>query len=77
MTHLLADLLPLSPGTDAPLSLAEVLASLSYALDLTSGQPMGHAQRTCLIGMRLGREIGLPPAQMSSLYYALLMKDSG
>ena len=81
---ILADLLPLphladAPLSlaDAPLSLAEILGALSHALDLTSGQAMGHAQRTCLIGMRLGREIGLPPAQLSSLYYALLMKDAG
>jgi HD-GYP domain-containing protein (c-di-GMP phosphodiesterase class II) len=57
--------------------LAEVLASLSYALDLTGGQPMGHAQRSCLIGMRIGKELGLPEAQLTSLYHALLMKDLG
>ncbi len=72
-----ADLLPLPGSPDAPLSLAEILGALSYSLDLTSGQAMGHAQRTCLIGMRLGREIGLSDAQSSSLYYALLMKDAG
>lgn len=62
---------------EAGLSLADILASLSYALDLTSGQPMGHAQRTCLIGMRLGDAIGLPEDQLVSLYHALLMKDAG
>ncbi len=77
MTNLLANLLPLPTDTDMPLSLAEILGALSYALDLTSGQALGHAQRTCLIGMRLGQEIGLPAAQSSSLYYALLMKDAG
>ena len=58
-------------------SLAEVLLSLSYALDLTGGQPMGHAQRTCLIAMRLASELGLPLAEMDSLYYAILIKDAG
>jgi HD-GYP domain-containing protein (c-di-GMP phosphodiesterase class II) len=58
-------------------SFAEILASLSYALDLTSGHPMGHAQRACLIGVRLGTDLGLSDAQLSSLYYALLVKDSG
>ena len=77
MNNPLADLLPLAGDTDTPLSLAEILGALSYALDLTSGQAMGHAQRTCLIGMRLAQEIGLSPAQQSSLYYALLMKDAG
>ena len=59
------------------LSLAEVLASLSYALDLTSGQAVGHSQRTCLIGMRIGQDAGLNSEQMTSLYHALLMKDAG
>ena len=35
------------------LRLSEILAALSYALDITEGQPRGHAVRTCLIGMRL------------------------
>ena len=59
------------------ISLAEVLSSLSYALDLTSGQPMGHAQRTCLIGMRLADVLSLSAEARHSLYYALLMKDAG
>lgn len=61
----------------AGLPLADILSSLSYALDLTNGQAMGHAQRTCLIGMRLGREIGLAQEDLTSLYHALLMKDAG
>ncbi|MDE3054200.1 MAG: HD domain-containing protein, partial [Gemmatimonadota bacterium] len=58
-------------------SLSEVLSALSHALDLTEGAPMGHTMRTCLIGMRLGREMGLGPADLSALYYALLLKDAG
>ena len=38
---------------------------------------MGHAQRTCLIGMRLGAQVGLDVDNVSSLYHALLMKDAG
>jgi HD-GYP domain-containing protein (c-di-GMP phosphodiesterase class II) len=59
------------------LSLAEVLSSLSYALDLTGGNPMGHAQRTCLVAMRLGAMYGLTTSDLTSLYYAVLMKDAG
>lgn len=58
-------------------SFPEILASLSYALDLTSGHPMGHAQRACLIALRLGRDLGLETELLSALYYAMLMKDSG
>src|SRR5687768_15945549 len=57
--------------------LSEVISALSYALDLTEGQPEGHSVRTCLIGMRIGREIGLDAEARSSLFYALLLKDAG
>lgn len=38
---------------------------------------MGHTMRSCLIGMRLGREVGLGAEDLSALYYALLLKDAG
>jgi putative nucleotidyltransferase with HDIG domain len=57
--------------------LSEVISALSYALDVTEGQPMGHAVRSCAIGMRIGEEIGLAPNERSDLFYALLLKDAG
>lgn len=57
--------------------LSEVISALSYALDMVEGQPEGHAVRSCMLGMRLAEEIGLPADQQSSLYYALLLKDLG
>lgn len=57
--------------------LSEVVSALSFALDITEGQPQGHAVRTCLIGMRLAAEIGLSDGERSSLFYALLLKDLG
>jgi HD-GYP domain-containing protein (c-di-GMP phosphodiesterase class II) len=59
------------------LRLSEVLSALSHALDIAEGQPRGHAERTCLIGMRLGAQIGMDEGQRSSLFYALLLKDAG
>ena len=59
------------------ISLVEILASLSHALDLTSGQPMGHSQRTCLIALRIGSLVGLSEREMNSLHLATLMKDAG
>ncbi|MEA2364352.1 MAG: hypothetical protein QOD71_3497 [Thermoleophilaceae bacterium] len=59
------------------LRLSEVLSALSHALDITEGQPRGHAERSCLIGMRLGTQIGLGEEELSSLFYALLLKDAG
>jgi putative nucleotidyltransferase with HDIG domain len=57
--------------------LSELVSALSHALDVTGGQPMGHAERTCLIGQRLADAVGLEPARRSSLFYALLLKDAG
>jgi putative nucleotidyltransferase with HDIG domain len=57
--------------------LSEIVAALSHALDVTEGQPMGHAERTCVIGLRLADAVGLEPARRSSLFYALLLKDAG
>ena len=61
----------------ASLKLSSILSGLSYALDLTEGHPRGHASRSCLIGMRIGREVGLTPEDQSNLFYALLLKDAG
>jgi putative nucleotidyltransferase with HDIG domain len=63
---------------DSPqLRVSEVIAALSRALDLVEGQSMGHALRTCMLGMRLAEVIGLRAEDLSDLYYALLLKDAG
>ncbi|MBA4710674.1 HD-GYP domain-containing protein [Aquitalea aquatica] len=61
----------------ASLKLAELLGSLSYALDITEGQPEGHCVRSCWIGMHIGRAIGLDSQSQWELYYAILLKDLG
>ncbi len=61
----------------ATVQLSTVLSALSYALDLTEGQPSGHAARSALIGMRVARLLGLPVDEQSDLFYALLLKDTG
>jgi putative nucleotidyltransferase with HDIG domain len=57
--------------------LAEVLAAFSYALDVTEGQPAGHCIRSCWIGTHIGQAVGLAGAELSDLYYTLLLKDLG
>jgi putative nucleotidyltransferase with HDIG domain len=57
--------------------LSDVVAALSHALDLTGGQPRGHAERTCLIAMRLAAQLDLDEGTRSSLFYAALLKDAG
>ncbi len=56
---------------------AELLSALSHALDLTEGQPQGHCIRVCWIGTHIGKAINLPEAELSELYYTLLLKDLG
>ena len=57
--------------------LAELLGALSYALDLTEGQPQGHCIRCCWIGTRIGEALGLSGDVLKDLYYTLLLKDLG
>ena len=64
-------------GDGTTIRLSEVVGALSYALDLTEGEPPGHALRSCLIGMRLAQELGLDAGTRSDLFYALLLKDAG
>jgi putative nucleotidyltransferase with HDIG domain len=59
------------------LRMSELIAAMTVALDLTTGQPEGHSIRTCLIGMRLAECLQLSPEDRSALYYALLLKDAG
>src|ERR1700754_1947720 len=56
---------------------SELISALSYALDLTEGRSMGHSVRTCVMGMRLAQQIGMPMEEQADLYYALLLKDAG
>lgn len=66
---------PLIAAGDVRLS--EILSALSLALDLTQGQPAGHAMRSALIGMRLADMLGLSAPDRRALFYSLLLKDVG
>jgi HD-GYP domain-containing protein (c-di-GMP phosphodiesterase class II) len=57
--------------------LSEVIGGLSAALDVTEGEPPGHAARSCMIGMRLAEQLELDERARSDLFYALLLKDAG
>ena len=64
-------------AVSSPVTLAQLLSALSFALDLTEGARPGHSDRSCLLGMRIGKEIGLSDKELANLYYALLLKDIG
>jgi putative nucleotidyltransferase with HDIG domain len=59
------------------LRLSELIGALSFALDITEGQPAGHAARACVIAVRLAQRVGLGEAERSSLFYGTLLKDCG
>jgi HD-GYP domain-containing protein (c-di-GMP phosphodiesterase class II) len=59
------------------LRLSELLSAFSVSLDITEGQPLGHAMRSCLIGMRLAQHLQLSSDDQTALFYALLLKDLG
>lgn len=62
---------------EGAVSLSEVISALTFALDLTEGAVPGHSLRTCVIGMRLAVALQVPEADLTSLFYALLLKDIG
>ncbi|WP_294334776.1 HD domain-containing phosphohydrolase [uncultured Sphingomonas sp.] len=64
-------------SSDGTTSLAEILGAFSYALDLTEGQPEGHALRACWIASRMAVALKLPAAERRTIYYATLLKDLG
>lgn len=64
-------------GAQQSVRLAELLGALSYALDLTEGQPVGHCLRATWISMQIGRHMRLSQQEMWELYYTVLLKDLG
>jgi len=72
-----ASLTPAAPVRDSAFRTSEILSALSCALDITEGQPPGHAVRTGLIGMRIAERAGVPMEDRGALFYALLLKDLG
>lgn len=63
----------MTPHDGSELRTAELVASLSLAMDLGMGQPMEHAQRSCLLGLRLADDLGLDESERVVLYYVCLL----
>ena len=68
---------PRQQADASAIPIAELLAALSHALDLTEGAPAGHTLRSCMIAMRIADSIGLGSEDRTALYYAMLLKDAG
>lgn len=62
---------------ESPVSLWDGLRGLSFALDLVMGRRRGHAQAVAALGVRIGRQFGLPASDLADLALAALLKDVG
>jgi HD-GYP domain-containing protein (c-di-GMP phosphodiesterase class II) len=60
-----------------PLRLAELLASVSLATDLGTGQPLGHALRTCAIATALAEAMGRGPDEVRATHQFALLRFLG
>ena len=61
----------------APLRLTELLASVSLATDLGTGQPLGHALRTCTIATALAEELGCGAEDVRTVHQFALLRFLG
>lgn len=57
--------------------LAELIAAISLATDLGTGQPTGHAMRTCYLATGFARELGVPVQDEFDTYYLALLRFLG
>ncbi|MDF3336318.1 HD domain-containing phosphohydrolase [Mycolicibacterium septicum] len=60
-------------GRDSGISLAELLAAFSFAMDLGLGQPIEHVLRSWRLAARLGERVGLVAEQRADLYYTAVL----
>lgn len=59
------------------LRMAELLASLSLAIDLGVGQPMEWVLRSCLLAARMSGVLGLSEQDCQDVYYLALLRHVG
>ncbi|HSJ71982.1 MAG TPA: HD domain-containing phosphohydrolase [Acidimicrobiia bacterium] len=59
------------------LRLTELLASLSLATDLGTGQPLGHGLSTCLLSVDLARAIGCRDDEVRAVHQVALLRFLG
>lgn len=57
--------------------LAELLASVSLATDIGTGQPPGHALRTCVIASALAESLGCGAEDIRTVHHATLLRFLG
>jgi HD-GYP domain-containing protein (c-di-GMP phosphodiesterase class II) len=56
---------------------ADLVASLSLALDMATGAPLERSLRTAIVGLNLADILGLTPAERSEVFYVALLRWLG
>src|SRR2546427_3194265 len=62
---------------ESGVTLAELVAAFSLAIDLGLGQPMEHVLRSWLIATRLAHHLGLDAEERAGLYYVVTLAWAG
>jgi HD-GYP domain-containing protein (c-di-GMP phosphodiesterase class II) len=57
--------------------LAEVVATLSLAIDMGMGLPSDYGLRSCVVAVRLGEAAGLSEPELADVYYLALLRHAG
>jgi HD-GYP domain-containing protein (c-di-GMP phosphodiesterase class II) len=64
-------------GSGQELRLAELMAAMSLATDITMGQPMEDGLAVCLLATRVAEELGLPDPERERVFYTALLRHIG
>jgi HD-GYP domain-containing protein (c-di-GMP phosphodiesterase class II) len=59
------------------LRIADLLAGLSMVADMGYGLPVGHAMRSCLVGVALARRLGLEEQEVADTFYTSMLVHIG
>jgi len=64
-------------GPRQELRLAELMAAMSLATDISMGQPMEDGLAVCLLATRLAEGLGMPEPERERVYYTALLRHIG
>jgi hypothetical protein len=77
MAHHLEPSMSGSQTDHADLRLAELILPFSMATDVGTGEPIESALRACVLAVHFGDAAGLSEAELSDVYYLLLLRYAG
>jgi HD-GYP domain-containing protein (c-di-GMP phosphodiesterase class II) len=69
--------MPVATAQDSGLRRGEIIAALSLATDLSMGQPVEFALKSCVLAMRIAETLGLAAEDLEQTYYQSLLRYVG